>query len=147
MKLLNNFALLFTFLFLIPVVTFSQVSIIGTWETIDDKDGQPSSHIEIYEVDSKLHGKIVKLIDEEDTILCEKCKGDKKDKLVLGMEIIWKMKKDKENEWKGGKIMDPENGKEYKCKMKLAEENILEVRGYVGFSLLGRTQKWNRVTE
>ena len=63
------------------------------------------------------------------------------------MEIIWNMKKDKENKWKSGKILDPDNGKEYKCKMKIVEENVLEVRGFVGFSLLGRTQKWHRVAE
>jgi uncharacterized protein (DUF2147 family) len=131
-------------LLLAAVFSTAQSTPVGVWQAIDDKDGEPSSHIEIYEVDGKLHGKIIKLIGEEDNILCEKCKDEKKDKPVLGMEIMWKMKPHKENEWKGGKIMDPENGKEYKCKLKLAEENILEVRGYVGFSLLGRTQKWYR---
>ena len=126
----------------------AQNEAVGTWMAIDDKDGQPSSHIEIYEVEGKLHGKITKILKESDVegeILCEKCKGDKKDQPIVGMEIIWKMKPHKENEWKGGKIMDPESGKEYKCKIKLNKEDILEVRGYMGFSLIGRTQKWHRV--
>ncbi|NNF34064.1 MAG: DUF2147 domain-containing protein [Saprospiraceae bacterium] len=139
------FLSLFT-LFSFSILT-SQSSPIGVWQAIDDKDGEPSSHIEIYEVDGKLNGKIIKLIGEEDDIVCEKCKDEKKNQPVLGMEIMWKMKPHKENEWKGGKIMDPENGKEYKCKLKLAEEGVLEVRGYIGFSLLGRTQKWFRYTE
>lgn len=125
-------------------IAFSQMSPIGVWQAIDDNDGKATSHIEIFELDGKLHGKIIKLLEEEEGLLCEKCKGDKKDQPVVGMEILWQMKKDKENEWKGGKIMDPENGKEYKCKIKLAEADVLEVRGFIGFSLLGRTQKWIR---
>jgi uncharacterized protein (DUF2147 family) len=140
--------LFLTFFTLVSIsILTSQSTPIGTWQAIDDKDGEPSSHIEIYEVDGKLHGKIVKLIGEEDDLLCDKCKDEKKNQPVLGMEIMWKMKPHKDNEWKGGKIMDPENGKEYKCKIKLAEEDVLEVRGYIGFSLLGRTQKWFRYIE
>lgn len=123
---------------------FSQMSPIGVWQAIDDNDGQATSHIEIFELDGNLHGKIIKLLEKEEGLLCEKCKGDKKNQPVVGMEILWQMKKDKENEWKGGKILDPENGKEYKCKIKLAEPDVLEVRGFIGFSLLGRTQKWLR---
>lgn len=125
-------------------IGISQNSVIGVWQAIDDSDGKATSHIEIFEVDGKLHGKVIKLLEEDEGLLCEKCKGDKENQPVVGMEILWNMKQDKENEWKGGKIMDPENGKEYKCKIKLAEPDLLEVRGFIGFSLLGRTQKWIR---
>ena len=137
---------LFTFLIALLFIFsgFSQDSPIGIWQTVDDNNGDTSSHIEIYEIDGKLHGKILRILSEQTIFICDKCKGDKKDKPVIGLEILWGMKKNKENEWKGGKILDPENGKEYKCKLKLAESDILEVRGYLGFSLLGRTQKWFR---
>jgi len=127
------------------IITCSaQHSAVGVWKTVDDNQKDTTSLIEIYDVDGKLHGKIIEILGEQTIFYCKKCKGDKKDKPVLGLEVIWDMRQDKENEWKGGRIMDPENGKEYKCKMKLAEDNVLEVRGYVGFSLLGRTQKWFR---
>lgn len=125
----------------------AQSSPIGIWQTIDDEDDKPKSHIEIFEKDGMLHGKILKLLEKSEYEVCEKCKGDKKDKPLIGMEIMWEMEQDKENEWKGGKIIDPKNGKEYKCKLKIKDPDVLEVRGFVGFSLLGRTQKWYRVKQ
>ena len=116
----------------------------GIWKTIDDEDGTVKSHVSIYESNGKLHAKVIKLINPERTI-CSKCKGDKKDKPIEGMIIMWDLKQDKSNLWNGGKIMDPKNGKEYKCKIELEESNILKVRGFIGFSLLGRTQTWYRV--
>lgn len=121
-------------------------SAVGTWKTIDDEEGIEKSHVSIYEKNGKLYGKILKLINAEGTI-CTECKGDKKDKPIVGMEIIWDLKKGGEGKWKGGKIMDPKNGKEYKCKIELEDNNTLKVRGFIGFSLLGRTQTWYRVEE
>ncbi len=138
--------LILVFIFLLPLLLAAQSDPIGMWKAIDDEDGQPSSYIEIYEVGGKLHAKVVELLKEDASEICTECKGDKKNQPIVGMEIMWNMKKDGDkNEWKGGKIMDPKNGKEYKCKVKIPEEDILEVRGFVGFSLLGRTQKWYRV--
>lgn len=125
----------------------AQSSPIGIWQTIDDEDNKPKSHVEIFEKEGELHGKVVKLLEKNERTTCEKCKGDKKDKPILGLEILWNMEKNKENEWKGGKILDPKTGKEYKCKLKIKEADVLEVRGFVGFSLLGRTQKWHRVKQ
>ncbi|MEM9547697.1 MAG: DUF2147 domain-containing protein [Bacteroidota bacterium] len=121
-------------------------SAVGTWKTIDDEDGTEKSHVVIYEENGKLFGKVEKLINPEQTI-CTACKGDKKDKPIEGMQIMWGLKPDGSKEWKGGKIMDPKNGKEYKCKIELKDENTLNVRGFIGFSLLGRTQTWYRVVE
>lgn len=136
---------IFTFLLLVPVILLSgQADIFGTWKAIDDKDGEPSSHIEIFEVDGKAHAKIVKLYDQPDDILCELCKGDKKNKPVLGMEIMWSMK-GSGSSWSSGRIMDPENGKDYKCKLTLQDDGSLDVRGYIGIPALGRTQTWFRV--
>ncbi len=125
--------------------SFAQ-SAVGTWKTIDDEDGKVKSHVSIYEKDGKLYGDVIKLIDPEKTY-CSECKGDKKDKPIVGMQILWDLKPDESNKWKGGKIMDPKNGKEYKCKMELEDKDTLKVRGFIGFSLLGRTQIWYRLKE
>lgn len=139
MKKIN--LILFTFCLFISL---DAQNITGIWKAIDDVDGQPSSHIEIYDDGGEVKGKIVKLYDDPDDTLCDKCKGDKRDKPVLGMEIIWDMKR-KGEQWAGGKIMDPENGKSYKCKMKVTEDGTLKVRGFIGIFLIGRTQTWYRV--
>ncbi|MEM6262093.1 MAG: DUF2147 domain-containing protein [Bacteroidota bacterium] len=119
---------------------------IGKWKTIDDESGKARSIIEIYDVNGKLHGKVVKLIlepDEEQNPLCDECSGKKKDQPIIGMEIMWDLEKDGD-QWEDGEIMDPDNGKTYSCYIKLENENKLEVRGFLGFSLLGRTQYWYR---
>jgi len=136
------FFTLITLLFL-NISAWSQTA-VGTWKTIDDEDGTVKSHVNIYEEDGKLYGKIIKLIDPESTI-CTECKGTKKDKPIEGMQIIWELKQENSTLWKGGKIMDPKNGKEYKCKIELEDANTLNVRGFIGFALLGRTQTWYRI--
>lgn len=120
---------------------------VGTWETIDDKTGQPKSLVEITE-DSNgvLSGKIVKGLgpDANPERRCTACKGDQKDQLIRGMTFISGLKKD-DDEWNGGTILDPESGKTYKCKMYLEDNGQkLVVRGYIGFALVGRSQTWNR---
>ena len=139
MKYLFSLVLFCSFTF-----TINGQSAIGAWKTIDDEDGKVKSHVEIYEKNGKVYGKVSKLINPDSTI-CEKCKGDKKDQPIKGMEIIWNLEKVSEIEWEGGKILDPGSGKEYKCKMKLTDANTLNVRGFIGFALLGRTQTWYRV--
>ena len=70
-------------------------------------------------------------------------KERKKDKPILGMDILSGLTKD-DDEWNGGTILDPKNGKEYKCYIKLLDNNTLKLRGYIGFSLIGRTALWKR---
>ena len=139
-SLLSIFVLLF-----LSSTIWSQTA-VGTWKTIDDEDGKATSHVSIYEEDGKIYGKVIKLIDPESTI-CTKCKDDKKDKPIEGMVILWDLKQKKSNIWDGGKIMDPKNGKEYKCSIELEDANTLKVRGYIGFSLFGRTQVWYKLEE
>lgn len=127
----------------LPLCLSAQNSVFGVWKAIDDTDGEATSYIEIYDQNGKLHGKIIKLLREEEDIVCGRCKGEKKDKPVLGMEIIWDMEQ-KGAVWKGGNILDPEAGKDYKCRITL-ENDILQVRGYIGMPALGRTQQWQRV--
>lgn len=138
--------LLATFLFLFGIMAYAQ-SAIGTWKTIDDKSGQEKSFVEISQAkDGSLHGKVVKILTPgKENAKCDDCKGDLKGKPINGMEILWGLKPDGKNEWSGGQIMDPNNGKTYKAKMKLKDANTLDVRGFIGVSLLGRTQTWYRV--
>jgi len=128
-------------------------SIIGTWKTIEDEapnKGKASSYIEIFEMNGVVFGKITKLLIDPPDKICDKCKGDLKNKPVIGMLILKDMKKtgnvDEElgSEYTGGTIMDPGKGDIYKCKIWF-KDDVLTVRGYIGVSLFGRSQKWFRV--
>ena len=132
-------------LFAITAIADSQ-SPVGQWKTIDDKTGKEKSIIEIMSIDGILTGKIIKLLNpSKPNPVCEKCKGEKKDKPIEGMTILEGVSQ-KGKSWKGGTILDPKNGKTYKVTMKLVEEGAkLKVRGYIGIPTLGRTQTWIRV--
>lgn len=125
----------------IATITAAQDDIFGKWKSIDDETGEAKSIVEIYEQDGKAYGKIVELLnpDEDDPDpVCDNCKDHRKNKRITGMEIITALKKDGD-EWSKGEILDPENGKIYRCKLWV-EEGVLKVRGYVSF--LYRTQTW-----
>lgn len=120
---------------------------VGKWITIDDETNKKKSIVELYKVDGKLYGKIIYLFPREgreDNPKCKKCTDDRKDQPLVGLQIVRSLKWDGE-EWEGGTIVDPENGKVYTVKMWLEEgnANLLNVRGYVG--PIFRTQKWVRV--
>ena len=133
------FALLAT-----SVSLFAQESPVGVWKTVDDNSGEARSHVEIYEKDGKFYGKIIKLLEDSEVSLCERCPGEKKNQPLIGLEIMWDLKKHKDY-WSSGRIMDPENGKTYKCNIRLDGNDKLKVRGYIGFAALGRTQVWYRL--
>jgi uncharacterized protein (DUF2147 family) len=121
-------------------------SVFGTWKTIDDETGKVKSLVEIYEQDGKVYGKVVKLFrgpDEEQDPICSECTDDRKDKKILGMEILRELEKDGD-EYEDGTICDPKNGKIYDCKMWVDEDDPskLRVRGYLYF--IYRTQTWIR---
>lgn len=141
--MLRNFLILFIFLFTSYLWANSP---IGQWRTIDDNDGKEKSVVEIYEQNGKLYGKIISLREPNDENgnpkTCTKCEGADKNKPIVGLVIIKDMVKDGD-EYSGGTIMDPNNGKVYKCKLKV-EGDKLKVRGFIGFSALGRTQTWLR---
>ena len=129
---------------LVTVSTLSAQSVLGKWKTVDDKTGKAKSIVEIYETEGKIYGKIVKLINPvKEEPLCDRCEGADKDKPILGMVIIRGLKKDGD-EYNGGEVLNPINGTLYKCYIELEEANKLKVRGYLGFSLFGRTQQWLR---
>jgi uncharacterized protein (DUF2147 family) len=120
---------------------------VGRWTTIDDETKKPKSVIAIWEENGKLFGKIEKLFlepNEKQDPVCDKCEGALKNQPILGMVIMRDLKKD-DDEWSGGTILDPKNGKTYKCKIAVEDGGKkLKVRGYIGMSLLGRTQHWVR---
>lgn len=137
--------LTFTTLFLFSIVSFSQ-SVEGTWKTYDDETGDLESEVKIYKKNGKIYGKIIKIHkvkNGEENPVCELCPGQRKNKHVLGMNIITGLSKDG-SEWYGDEsILDPNNGELYDCKIWLENKNKLAVRGYLGWFF--RTQYWVRV--
>ena len=118
---------------------------VGLWKTIDDDGETAKSHVRIFERDGLLCGKVVKLLQSDPDKRCEECPGEKKDQPILGMEILWDLKRQADGEEYGdGKILDPDNGKIYRCKI-WREGDTLKVRGYIAF--LFRTQTWHLVGE
>ena len=124
--------------------TVNSQTIFGKWHSFNDETQEIESVIEVYEKDGKAFAKIIEIKNpDRKTAVCDMCKGSNKDKPILGMEILSGLQMN-DDEWSGGKILDPKNGKEYKCYIKLIEDNKLKIRGYIGFSLLGRTAYWQR---
>jgi hypothetical protein len=121
---------------------------VGKWKTIDDATGDVKSIVTIWIENGILLGRISELFrkpDEDPDPVCDKCTDDRKDQRIKGMIIIWDMKNNG-NEWAGGYVLDPKNGKTYRSKLKLMENGKkLTLRGYIGISLIGRSQTWIRV--
>jgi uncharacterized protein (DUF2147 family) len=129
---------------------FAQATPVGLWKTIDDETKKEKSLVRITETGGVLTGKIEKFLDpaSKPDAVCDKCTDDRKDKPILGMTIVRNAKLDADDPtlWTGGDITDPNNGKVYKLRLKPVDGGkVLEVRGYVGMPMLGRTQTWVRV--
>lgn len=126
---------------------FAQMSPVGLWRNIDDKTGEAKAEIRIVEQGGVLNGRIEKRLakNAKPDDVCKDCKDERKDKPILGLEIIRGAKKaEGKDVWEGGKVLDPENGKEYTLRLTPIEEGRkLEVRGSIG--PFGRTQTWVRV--
>ncbi len=134
-------------LILLSYFNVNAQDVIGKWKTIDDETGKPKSIIEIYKDGDKYYGKIVQLLTEENKDgVCRTCETEYKNKNIIGLVILKDLEKDGDT-YEDGEIMDPKNGKTYSCYIELVEPNKLKVRGYIGFSLLGRTQYWYRVQD
>jgi uncharacterized protein (DUF2147 family) len=131
------------FALLVPRAAHAAGSPVGYWTTIDDDGKTPSSVIQIFPKGKKLFGKIVQLINpREKDPKCTACEGDRKNQRILGMQILRDFEQD-DDEWSGGYILDPREGKEYSCNLEVIDGGKrLKVRGYVGIALLGRTQYW-----
>jgi len=131
-------------LFLSLLFALPTPSVEGTWINIDDETRVKKSEITLYVEEGKLYGRIERLLLPEDQgKICSNCKGKDKDQPIEGLIIVKGLSKDG-NEWTAGDILDPANGKSYDCTIKLDDANTLNVRGFLGFSFLGRTQIWQR---
>ena len=140
-------ALLATIFIVTGGIAQAQMTPVGQWHSSDEKTGELKSLIIINEVGGVLNGHIDKLLRKtaDQKAVCKECTDDRKDKPMLGLEIIRGAKKvDGKDVWEGGKILDPENGKDYTLRMTPIEDGKkLEVRGSIAF--FGRTQTWVRV--
>jgi len=125
----------------------AQMSPVGLWRSVDDKTGESKAEIRIGEPGGALQGRIEKTLrkDAKPDAVCEECTDDRKGKPMAGLEIIRGGKKaEGKDVWEGGKILDPENGKEYRASFTPIDGGKkLEVRGYLG--PFWRTQTWNRM--
>jgi len=120
---------------------------LGLWQTVDDHTGAPRALIEItQDASGVLSGKVIKglIPGEPADRRCTECTDYRKDQVIIGMTVLSGMHKEGDS-WEGGQILDPDNGKVYRCKMHVEKNGQeLVVRGYIGVSLLGRSQSWIR---
>ncbi len=129
----------------LTTVAAAEPSPVGLWRTFDDRDGQAASLVRIEEKAGVLEGRVIKILPRpghHPDAICEKCDGTRKNQPITGMTILWGMRRDGD-EYTGGEIIDPDNGNIYRCKIRVSD-NTLDVRGYIGISLFGRTQTWVR---
>ena len=125
----------------------AQATPTGLWKTIDDETKVEKSLVRISDNAGVYTGKIEKILSDKPDAKCLECSDERKDQPVQGMTIIRNVKASADDKglWDSGDILDPNNGKIYKVRLKLADGGKkLEVRGYVGAPLLGRTQTWIR---
>jgi uncharacterized protein (DUF2147 family) len=125
-------------------------SAVGLWEQVDEKSGKPESWFKITEHNGVYQGNIVKIFfkpGEDEHWACDKCEGDERGKPVLGLALIKGMQRNGDS-YENGTIMDPRDGAVYRALMKLSPDGKqLEVRGYLGISLFGRSQIWKRLPD
>lgn len=117
---------------------------VGHWQIVNG-DGNPGGQVETYLENGKLFGRVTQVRPgRTPKDVCDKCSGDYKNKLILGMTIMRDFHPEGDD-WVGGAVVDPENGKDYKGKIWTVGNDQLKLRGFVGISLLGRTESWVRM--
>ena len=137
---------LFAAALLLPSLAFAQATPVGLWKTIDDDGKTAKSYVRISEQGGTLVGSIDKLLDPTTPAdaHCDKCSDDRKGKPILGLQIIRGVKAEGDGLWGGGEVLDPNNGKTYRTRLKPVDGGKkLEMRGYIG--PFYRTQTWIRV--
>lgn len=129
-----------------PVLAADLASPIGDWRTIDDHSHKPRAIVQVYERDGLLYGRVKQILDPHYAdAVCQHCSGYAANKPVLGLVIIQGLKADGA-QWDGGTVLNPEDGKLYRCRIRVAPGGqTLLVRGFIGTPMLGRTQIWQRV--
>ena len=118
---------------------------VGLWETFDDKTGSARAIVHVYEENGKLFGRIERSFTPgAEKRVCAVCTDERKNQPIIGLLIIRDMKAS-DGEYAGGDILDPDTGSVYRCKFHVDDSGThLIVRGFIGISLLGRTQTWLR---
>ena len=118
---------------------------LGLWKTFDDKTGSARAIVHVYEENGKLFGRIERSFTSgAEKRVCEVCTDERKNQPIIGLLIIRDMKAS-DGEYAGGDILDPDTGSVYRCKFHVDDSGThLIVRGFIGISLLGRTQTWLR---
>jgi uncharacterized protein (DUF2147 family) len=130
------------------LAAMAQMTPAGLWKTIDDDGKTEKSLVRITEVGGAMVGKVEKISDPAKAAeKCTKCEGERANQPIVGMTILWGAKKDEDEPmWVGGQILDPNNGNTYKLRLKPTDGGKkLDVRGYIGIPMAGRTQTWVRV--
>ncbi|MCX7117389.1 MAG: DUF2147 domain-containing protein [Legionellales bacterium] len=128
----------------LPVV-FASTTPAGNWTTIDDKTGVKRAQVHFIIQDGVMSGTVAKVYPRPgDSGICSSCPGEFKDKPTLGMRIVWGLRDKGDGTWDGGRILDAKTGKIYRVKITMKGDQLI-VRGYIGLSMLGRTQVWERV--
>lgn len=145
----NFISSLCLYFFISPALFAADIhSPIGLWKTVDDQTGNEKSIVELYEENGELKGKIIKLLhpsSNDPDPKCHACPDAFKNQPIINMIFLWGLRKNG-TEYTGGHILDPKTGKIYKAKLSLNDNgNKLNVRGFIGFALIGRTQIWSRV--
>jgi uncharacterized protein (DUF2147 family) len=124
---------------------------IGYWKQIDDRTQQLQSILHIYDKDGRLYGKVLKTYTVNGVppdVRCTKCKDELYNKEIIGLVVLSGFQQKTDVKWSGGQILDPKSGKIYQSNLTLTNNgNTLIVRGYVGISMLGRSQTWYRTTK
>ena len=125
----------------------AQMTPVGLWQTISDADGKPQGEVRVTESGGVISAVLEKALVTSPEPNCDKCTDDRKGKPKVGLQIIRDARKtDGKDVWEGGNILDPNNGTVYKLKLTPIEGGKkLEVRGFIGMALLGRTQTWIRI--
>lgn len=128
-----------------PAFAADPASPIGLWKTFDDKTGSARAIVRIYAEDGRLYGRIERSFTPgAEKRVCAVCTDERKNQPIVGLLIIRDMKRTDDG-YAGGDILDPESGSVYRCKLHLEQGGEkLVVRGFIGISLLGRTQIWER---
>ena len=138
--------LLLATLLAMPAIATAQHAALGQWRTVDDDTGRPRSIVEVYDAgNGTINARVLRVLDPgKPNPACDRCEGQRHGKPVVGMVIAWNLRP-KGMRLEGGSILDPDNGKVYSVRMTpVAGGGKLEVRGFLGVALLGRTQLWLR---
>lgn len=150
-KLMTALIFMIGMFFSLTAWALDQSSPVGYWKTIDDVTGKQKSIIQIVQAsDGTLRGQVIKIWPKpgkDENEICDACKGDKHNQRIVGMTILEGMRQTGDK-WTGGQILDPNNGKTYRCSLRLINHGAsMQVHGYIGLPILGRTQTWIRVDQ